>query len=75
MIEFGPAQVYTFPETPKCPVHGPMQMDPGWATDPAGIRFVCHGFDGEGCDQVRNEPMTHLGISDGPIEFGPTWTW
>ena len=52
-----------------------MQLAKDGLIDPAGVRYVCHGFDGAGCDQVRREPMTHLGASDGPIEFGPTWTW
>lgn len=39
---------------PQCPVHG--QMHVGVVTRPTDganeLAYVCHGFDGEGCDRI-----------------------
>jgi hypothetical protein len=49
---------------PSCPVHGRMSLD--FARD----SWVCHGWDGEGCDHVvRMEDMEWFLVSD------MTMTW
>jgi len=35
---------------PRCPTHGQMS--------PRGGKWICHGFDGEGCDHVVTEWLT-----------------
>ena len=35
--------------TPSCTTHGKMHADPAF---PTRARYICHGFDGEGCDSV-----------------------
>jgi hypothetical protein len=48
--------VYFAPH-PRCPDHGQMHWEPPAAADrvyPPG-RWICHGFDGEGCPHVVAE--------------------
>jgi len=52
-----------FAPLPTCPTHGKMKYD--MPTD----RYVCVGFDGEGCDYtVDNEKLewSPLGTTEGP---------
>ena len=41
-----------FAPHPECPVHGKMTPDP--AAPPGEPRWLCHGFDGEGCPAVTD---------------------
>lgn len=44
----GPGAVVYHAPIPRCPEHGRMQPD----SDPERDRWVCHGWDGEGCAHV-----------------------
>jgi hypothetical protein len=62
-LVFGGGMVFIVPE-PKCPVHGQMREDF------AGDRWICAGWDGEGCDHVaRNEDLEAVRIAAGPVRI------
>ena len=76
MITAGPGQCYIAPNpNPRCPTHGQMhwqQPQPGpdqvW---PPG-RWICHGFDGEGCPHEVSEAdmgWSLIGTTDSPLHF------
>lgn len=48
----GPSEVWVAP-LPRCPTHGGMHYDM------AGDRWVCHGWDGEGCPHVVTAEELH----------------
>lgn len=51
---------------PKCPVHG--KMFESFERD----RWVCHGFDGEGCDYiVNNEDIVWTRMNETEFRMGP----
>jgi hypothetical protein len=56
---------------PRCPFHGQMSMRLGCDPSPGRTAFaeayVCHGYDGEGCDHVvlgADREWTHIGHAD-----------
>ena len=61
---------------PRCPVHGQMK----WEVPPPGAdrvwppgRYICHGFDGEGCVHTVAEKdldWTEIGTADSPLRLG-----
>jgi hypothetical protein len=58
---------------PKCPVHGKMKwIHPVGAGDvfASDSYWICHGFDGEGCDhRVEEKDMDWTAIDAGSFEF------
>lgn len=43
---------------PDCPVHAaPMHRAP--AVPARYVHWVCHGWDGEGCDQINHQVTVH----------------
>lgn len=74
MIESGGARLYVAP-IPECPVHGRMHLrlaaDPA-VTEDVDFVYVCHGFDGEGCDQIvlsRDQGWKYIGEAMPTISF------
>lgn len=68
VLTASPAEVYLLPPV-RCATHG--QMSPA----PDGAGWVCHGWDGEGCDYVMTagdvmRTAQYAGTTDGPV----TWT-
>lgn len=52
---------------PSCPVHsGVMHPAPG-----RGINYVCHGWDGEGCQECRNGPWHPGSLPEDFYRLGP----
>lgn len=63
------ADLYYAP-VPTCPDHGDAPMRHQFAA----CRWVCRGWDGEGCPRVITDEdveWARLGTTAGPIEFTP----
>lgn len=64
------SEIYVAP-IPECPQHGQMHLRLVTADGQSSeFAYVCHGFDGEGCDHVvwpAGQEWTHVGRTEGSI--------
>ena len=65
-VTAGPGQIY-IAAAPTCPRHkGPLSFSI------QADRWMCHGWDGEGCGWTRPPDWTYLGTTAEPLTIAPT---